>query len=316
MDRANSQLPRWPSTSVDIPRCPRLAWPTAPVPDVFLNAGSSCRWREGATRSNMIEWPWAFRSVHLLEVGRGPRLVEERFSRRVEAEIGEPAFARLGLHPVRFLAGGPLGAKVDVDRAVAVLHKVFLARGKIRPALLGNDHLSRPLVVGGDGPELLGRWIRRDAQPIGIATGKPIAVAILVGRDVALPDTGSLAQHPLRDADSLVEPGGAFVELIEAGLALIDRRHKRVLPLCAGPEGRLDTLVRCVRLGHGFAHDRGLFENFLLARVRLKRLALFDAKEPKLREDQSIPLHHRFGLHERVDALPVGHATRRHLGAH
>src|SRR5262249_3656922 len=81
-----------------------------------------------------------------------------------------------------------LRAEVDVHRAVAVLHKVLLAGGEVRTSLFGDDHLPRSFVVGGDGPELFGRRIWRDVEPVGVATGKPVAVTILVGGDVARPD--------------------------------------------------------------------------------------------------------------------------------
>ena len=54
----------------------------------------------------------------------------------------------------------------------------------------------------------------------------------------------------------------------------------------------------------------GGVENLLGRRVGLERLALLDPQEPQLREDQTIPLHDRFALHDLVEAFPIGHPVR------
>src|SRR6516165_2833126 len=208
---------------------------------------------------DVTEWLRIFRSVDLLEIGQRPRFVEERLGRTVEAEVGEPTLARNGLHPIRLFALRRLWAEVDVHRTIGVLHNVLLAGGDVRASLFGDGHLPRVLVIGGDRPELLGRRVWRDMQPVSVATGEPIAVAILVSRDVSLSDAGRLGQHPLRDGDSFIEPGGAFIELVVAWQALVHRYNKRMLPVGAGPERRLHALVGGVRLGHRFAYGHCLF---------------------------------------------------------
>src|SRR5262245_40688375 len=54
-------------------------------------------------------------SVDLLDVGQGPRLIEERFGRPIEAEIGEPSFVCVGLNPVRLVTLRRLGTEIDID---------------------------------------------------------------------------------------------------------------------------------------------------------------------------------------------------------
>jgi hypothetical protein len=58
------------------------------------------------------------------------------------------------------------------------------------------------------------RWVQRHPQAVILAAVEPIAVLILVAAPIDLPDAGCLGDHALRDAHSLIKPGGAFVELV------------------------------------------------------------------------------------------------------
>ena len=56
--------------------------------------------------------------VQGFDVSHAPRLIENSGLRAVEAEHDELLLAGLGLHPIRLVALGCLGAKVHVDRPI------------------------------------------------------------------------------------------------------------------------------------------------------------------------------------------------------
>ena len=76
-------------------------------------------------------------SFHQLELSRLPGLVEPRFQRAVEPENGIPALARNGLRPVRCLAGGGLGAEVEIHRAVVIHQQLVPLAAFARERLAG-----------------------------------------------------------------------------------------------------------------------------------------------------------------------------------
>ena len=66
-----------------------------------------------------------------------------------------------------------------------------------------------------------------------------------------------------------------------------------MLPVGAVPERRLDTLVGGVGFRHRLADENSFRENLLLPFIRLEGLALLDAEELELRQDQPIALDDR-----------------------
>ena len=76
-------------------------------------------------------------SLHQFDLARPPGLIEPRLERAVEAQDGEPALARRGLHPVAFLARWRFRSEVDVHRAIGVgFHRARVA-GQGGVALVG-----------------------------------------------------------------------------------------------------------------------------------------------------------------------------------
>ena len=72
-----------------------------------------------------------------------------------------------------------------------------------------------------------------------------------------------------------------------------------------------ESPVRGVRLGHRLADQCRLGEDLRLPRVRLERLALFEAERPQHRMEEDIAWFDRLTLDDVVEPLPILHPTRR-----
>src|SRR5499426_790933 len=131
---------------------------------------------------------WLF---HFLDIRQRPFLLEERLLGTVNAEQDFELPAGAGGNPVRFLALGCLRAEIDVDRAVRVLLQSDVLRGAAEPFLIADERMSRA-IVGGRGPVLRDRRVRRYRESIGPSAGEGPALSILDRHHVELACTQML----------------------------------------------------------------------------------------------------------------------------
>src|SRR5271156_2414087 len=81
--------------------------------------------------------------------------------------------------------------------------------------------------------------------------------------------------------------------------------------MLAGPDGRAgEALGVAVGARHQFADVRGLFENRLLPRVGIERLALLDAERDERRQRDAVAVKRRFLVDDACNYLPIGEPAR------
>src|SRR5882724_9804590 len=141
----------------------------------------------------MILLSWKPSSLHLNDVVRLPRLIEERLRRAVEAHIREPAPARHRLDPVLLLAGCHLRAEKDVHRTIGVHGGAGVLADARKPlAVLQLGAAQR--VVYDHGPEELHRDVRRQMEAVALAAVEECSAGV-TGRPIVLRPCSDDFQH-------------------------------------------------------------------------------------------------------------------------
>src|SRR5262249_36308743 len=99
--------------------------------------------------------------IHLLKFAWLPRFVEEGLLRTVQPQDHAPAFAGPRLHPVDFLAGRSLGAKIHIHRRVGIDDDALFLAANTWKLFVSLEHRTGLGVVENERPEILGRNVRR-----------------------------------------------------------------------------------------------------------------------------------------------------------
>jgi len=120
------------------------------------------------------------RTVEEVEFASAPGLVEPGLERAVAAEEHEPALVWHRLDPVRLVAGGYGRADVEVTRAIVVRDEWIALVVLARVRLPGLQLRSGRWVVGDDRPEVLGRRVGGDVEPVALGPVEVVTVAGLV----------------------------------------------------------------------------------------------------------------------------------------
>src|SRR5262249_16354699 len=129
----------------------------------------------------MVSFGW---SLHLLNVRQWPASIEIRLRGRIETEVRKPELVRRCLYPVALLTAGTLRPQIQIHRSIDILLEFLGVRGNFRLLCLVAEERARIDVVDRHGPELLHRWIARDAQAIRFAAVEPVAILVAISFEI------------------------------------------------------------------------------------------------------------------------------------
>src|SRR5580658_3068194 len=163
-----------------------------------------------------LSWEVSFtvypaRSVHQFELARFPSLVEPRLQWAIETNEDVPAFAGNGLHPVGFMSRRRGWAEPDIDRGVGIDDEAFLLTADAGELLVGLEHRTGLVVVGNEGPEVLGGDVGRQVDFVGLAAVERVALRIGDGGSVLRALAHNLRRHGGRDNGGVIDEVNACI---------------------------------------------------------------------------------------------------------
>src|SRR5262249_30766283 len=120
-----------------------------------------------------------------------------------------------------------------------------------------------------------------------------------------------LALHAGGISDRLVEPRSALVDLSIPVVLLVEFDHVRILPVCAGEDGRaVEPLVEGGDAAHEITHHRRVGENLLLPVIWVEGFALLAAEGLEHGDEEAVARFDRLGLQYPGQVLPVAQVAR------
>jgi len=164
-------------------------------------------------------------SLHLFDVQKSPRRVEQLLVGTVKPEANFAEHASVGGDPVRFLARRCFWPKVDIDRAIRVLFDIWILGGTAKPIDFANERVSGT-VVDYDRPVLMDGWVRGNGQAITVATFEKLALFVLDCKHVVLAASKFLdtAEYVVEGKPSVIEDIHILL-LVESAPSLVESFH-------------------------------------------------------------------------------------------